>query len=104
MQACVPPVDYMQVLQTMPVIASPPRAVEAAPARWPAAPEEEAVLEMPAMQELLPLQPAKLAVYKMFTEQVRALHTVPNAFMRFWLQCCSPAMVQSCIICHVLYF
>lgn len=87
----------------MPVIAAAPSAVEAAPAPWPAAPEDEAVLEMPALQELLPLQPAKLAVYKLFTEQVRALHTIPYAFMYFWLQCYSPATVQSCIMCQVLY-
>ena len=88
----------------MPVIAAPPRAVEAAPAPWPAAPEEEAVLEMPALQELLHLQPAKLAVYKLFTEQVHALYTIPNAFVCFWLQCCSPATVQSYIVCQVLYY
>ena len=64
-------VNSMQVLQSMPVIAATPRAIEAAPAPWPAAPEEEAVLVVPALQEVLPLQPAKLAVYKLFTEQVR---------------------------------
>ena len=64
----------MQALQSMPVIAAPSRAVEAAPAPWPASPEEEAVLIVPAQQELLPLQPSKLAVYKLFTEQVRQFH------------------------------
>lgn len=59
----------MQVLQSMPVIAGLPRAAEAALAPWPS-PEEEAVLIVPAQQELLPLQPSKLAVYKLFTEQV----------------------------------
>ena len=70
-------VNSMQVLQSMPTIAAPPRAVEAAPAPWPAFPEEEAVLVVPALQEVLPLQPAKLAVYKLFTEQVRSHHTIP---------------------------
>lgn len=67
----------MQVLQGMPVITAPPRAVETAPAPWPSSPEEEAVLIVPAQQELLPLQPSKLAVYKLFTEQVRQpYHTI----------------------------
>ena len=72
-------VNSMQVLQSMPVIAAPPRAIQAAPAPapWPASPEEEALLVVPALLELLPLQPAKLAVYKLFAEQVRPHHTIP---------------------------
>ena len=78
----------------MPVLAAPPRAVEAAPAPWPAANEEEAVLVVPALQELLPLQPAKLAVYKLFTEQVHAWHTILDALC-FWLQRMFTTSVQS---------
>ena len=67
---CNLPVLLAQVLQGMPLVAALPRAVETAPTPWPASPEEEAVLVVPAQQELLPLQPSKLAVYKLFMEQV----------------------------------
>ena len=70
------PVTSVQVLQSMPTMIAPPRAVETAPAPWPASPEDEAVLVVPALQELLPLQPAKLAVYKLFTEQVCPTNTL----------------------------
>ena len=59
-----------QVLQSMPMLTAPPRAADTAHAPWPASPGEEPVLIVPAQQELLPLQPSKLAVYKLFTEQV----------------------------------
>lgn len=65
----------MQVLQGMPLVAAPPRAVESAPAPWPASPEEAAELIVPAQQELLPLQPSKLAVYKLFMDQVAVCTT-----------------------------
>lgn len=53
----------------MPVLAVPPRAVEAG--FGPAVEADVPLLHMPAQAELLPLQPSKLAVYKLFTEQVR---------------------------------
>ncbi len=59
-----------QVLQSMLVVAAPPRAVEDAPAPWPAAAEEEDPLNVPGQAVLLPLQPSKLAVYKLFVDQV----------------------------------
>ena len=62
----------------MPIIVAPPRAVGTTPAPWPASPEDKAALVVPALQELLPLQPAKLAVYKLFTEQVCPYDTIPN--------------------------
>ncbi|KAL3131058.1 hypothetical protein ABBQ38_000374 [Trebouxia sp. C0009 RCD-2024] len=67
-----------QVLQSMPVIAAPPRAAETALAPWPASPEEEAVLIVPAQQELLPLQPSKLAVYKLFIEQGLSMEAIAS--------------------------
>ena len=58
----------------MPVLAVPPRAVGAAPG--PAVEADVPLLHMPAQAELLPLQPSKLAVYKLFTEQVRHITSV----------------------------
>ena len=52
----------------MPVLPVPPRAVEVAPG--PAIEADVLLLHMPAQAELLPLQPSKLAVYKLFIEQV----------------------------------
>ena len=59
----------MQILQGMPIVKPEPKAPEIAPALLAPA-EKQAVLIVPAVTELLPLQPAKLAVYKLFTEQV----------------------------------
>ena len=58
----------MQVLQGMPVLAAPVRAAEVAPG--PAFLGDTPILNVPAAPELLPLQPSKLAVYKLFVEQV----------------------------------
>ena len=64
----------LQVLQGMPVIAAPPRAVETgpAPAPGPASPAEGATAELtvPSQAVLLPLQPSKLSVYRLFADQV----------------------------------
>ncbi len=58
----------------MPIIAAPPRAVETGPAPipGPALPAEGAVAELtvPSQAVLLPLQPSKLTVYRLFAEQV----------------------------------
>lgn len=87
----------------MPVIAAPPRAAETALAPWPASPEEEAVLIVPAQQELLPLQPSKLAVYKLFIEQVSQLtiswrmSTVMNVQKRM---CITYKSYVGCLLCY----
>ena len=61
----------LQVLQSLPIIAAPPKVVETPPAPWPAAAEaDEVLLTVPGQAALLPLQPSKLAVFKLFTEQV----------------------------------
>ena len=64
----------LQVLQGMPIIAAPPRAVETAPAPvpGPALPAEGAIAEwiVPSQAVLLPLQPSKLTVFRLFAEQV----------------------------------
>ena len=55
----------------MPVVAAQPMPTEAAPQPWPAAEGNEVrVLVVPAQAVLLPLHPSKLAVYKLFTDQV----------------------------------
>ena len=73
---CPPSVRLLilQVLQGMPIIAAPPRAVETAPAPvpGPASSAEVAIAELivPSQAVLLPLQPSKLTVYRLFAEQV----------------------------------
>lgn len=68
------PLLILQVLQGMPIIAAPPRAVETAPAPvpGPAPPAEGAIAELtvPSQALLLPLQPSKLTVYRLFADQV----------------------------------
>lgn len=67
----------LQVLQSMPVLPAQTRAAAIGPAAEPAgegdAPESKvAQLVVPAQAVLGPLQPAKLAAYKQFIEQVSA--------------------------------
>lgn len=64
----------------MPIIAAPPRAVETAPAPVPgsASPAKGAIAELtvPSQAVLLPLQPSKLTVYRLFVDQVRPGRTL----------------------------
>ena len=61
----------LQVLRSLPIIAAPPKVVETPPAPWPATVEAaEVLLTVPGQAELLPLQPSKLAIFKLFTERV----------------------------------
>ena len=77
----------LQVLQSMPVVAAPPRVVQPAP--WPAAEEEQEALVVPGQALLLPLQPSKLGVYNMFTQQVGShlllLQSMVNERLHPWL-------------------
>ncbi|KAL0037504.1 hypothetical protein WJX77_000402 [Trebouxia sp. C0004] len=75
-------VKLYQVLQGMPVIAAPPRAVETAPAPvpGPASPAEGAIAELtvPRHAVLLPLQPSKLTVYRLFAEQSVSMDSIAS--------------------------
>ena len=74
LSVCPPSIRLLilQVLQGMPIIAAPPKAVETAPAPGPALPAEGATAELtvPSQAVLLPLQPSKLTVYRLFADQV----------------------------------
>ncbi|DBA93431.1 TPA: hypothetical protein ACH3X1_015744 [Trebouxia sp. C0004] len=61
----------LQVLQGMPVMAAPPRAVETPPVPGPTSPEESAIADLTVLGQavLLPLQPNKFTVYRLFSEQ-----------------------------------
>ncbi|KAL0047414.1 hypothetical protein WJX82_002778 [Trebouxia sp. C0006] len=75
-------VKLYQVLQGMPIIAAPPRAVETAPAPvpGPASSAEVAVAELivPSQAVLLPLQPSKLTVYRLFAEQGVSMDSIAS--------------------------
>ena len=58
----------------MPLLPTQPRPAPISPAPEPAGDEpRQAPLVVPAQAVLLPLQPAKLAAYKLFVEEVRFL-------------------------------
>ena len=79
----------MQVMQNMPLLPAQPRAAPSSPAPWPAGAEaQQPELNVPAQAVLMMLQPAKLAAYKQFVDQVGLddwLHNRTGIYVHIYL-------------------